>query len=146
MSNDPEFLKTNRAEALVETSTQLVSAYVANNTLPASELPTLVEQVYGTLTGLVGKTVGEGKSHEKENQKPAVPIGKSLKPDYIICLECGGKYKSMKKHLKASYGMSPEEYRVKWGLAPDYPMTAPSYSFRRSNLAKERGLGRKTQR
>ena len=143
MSSEPEFSKADKAKALVEASTQLVSVYLANNPLPASELPTLVEQVYGTLNGLVVQTIGGGKNYKRESQKPAVPIEKSLEPDYLICLECGGKYKSMKKHLAASYGMSPEEYRAKWKLAADYPMTAPSYSSRRSNLAKNRGLGRK---
>ena len=128
---------------LTEVTTQLVCAYVSNNTLPASELPGLVTQVHSTLSDLSAKPAAEIKVEEKEVQKPAVPIKKSIKHDVLICLECGGEFKSLKKHLRAAYNMSPEEYRLKWGLPADYPMVAPAYAERRSNLAKQLGLGRK---
>ena len=128
---------------LAEITAEVVSAYVANNTLPASELPALVTDIHATLTGLVGKSNSNGNVAEKEKQKPAVPIKKSLKPEILTCLECGLEFKSLKKHLRASHDMSPEEYRMKWGLPADYPMVAPAYAERRSDLAKKLGLGRK---
>ena len=128
---------------LAEITAEVVSAYVANNTLPASELPALVTDIHATLSGLVGKSNPNGGAAEKEKQKPAVPIKKSITPDYLICLENGQKFKSLKKHLKAQYDMSPEDYRRKWGLPSDYPMVAPAYAERRSDLAKKLGLGRK---
>jgi len=128
---------------LAEITAEVVSAYVANNTLPASELPALVTDIHATLSGLVGKSGPNGNVAEKEKQKPAVPIKKSLKPEILTCLECGLEFKSLKKHLRASHDISPEEYRMKWGLPADYPMVAPAYAERRSDLAKKLGLGRK---
>ena len=134
---------SNLPQHLAEITAEVVCAYVANNTLPASELPALVTDIHATLSGLVGKSNPNGGAAEKEKQKPAVPIKKSITPDYLICLENGQKFKSLKKHLKAQYDMSPEDYRRKWGLPSDYPMVAPAYAERRSDLAKKLGLGRK---
>ena len=131
------------SQHLAEITAEVVSAYVANNTLPASELPALVTDIHATLSGLVGKSNPSGGAAEKEKQKPAVSIKKSITPDYLICLENGQKFKSLKKHLRAQYDMSPEDYRRKWGLPSDYPMVAPAYAERRSDLAKKLGLGRK---
>ncbi|MEP1443249.1 MAG: MucR family transcriptional regulator [Hyphomicrobiales bacterium] len=133
----------NLPQHLAEITAEVVCAYVANNTLPASELPALVTDIHSTLTGLVGGSGSAGGEADKEKQKPAVPIKKSLKPEILTCLECGLEFKSLKKHLRASHDMSPEEYRMKWGLPADYPMVAPAYAERRSDLAKKLGLGRK---
>ena len=128
------------AEAdLIELSTEIVSAYVSHNSVSANDLPRLIADVHGALRAL--------QSNEApapvEELKPAVPIRKSIAPDYIICLEDGKKFKSLKRHLRTHYNLSPEEYREKWGLPADYPMVAPSYSATRSKLAKDNGLGRK---
>ena len=115
----------------------LVSSYVSNNTVARADLPGLIESVYLTLTRHAkGPAVPE-----KAELTPAVPIKKSVTPDYIVCLEDGKKFKSLKRHLRTAYGMTPEEYRVKWGLAADYPMVAPNYAASRSELAKKMGLG-----
>ena len=102
-------------------------------------MPRLIAEVHVALKGLRSITVQE----PAEELKPAVPVRKSIAPDYIICLEDGKKFKSLKRHLRTHYDLSPEEYREKWGLAPDYPMVAPNYSATRSRLAKDNGLGRK---
>ena len=143
MSEQSETKGNNISQHLAEITADVVSAYVANNTLPASELPALVTDIHATLSGLVGESGPNGGVAEKEKQKPAVPIKKSLKPEILTCLECGLEFKSLKKHLRASHDMSPEEYRMKWGLPADYPMVAPAYAERRSDLAKKLGLGRK---
>ena len=126
-------------QELIELSTEIVSAYVSHNALSPSDLPKLIAEVHAALRGL--------STHEValpvEELKPAVPIRKSVAPDYIICLEDGKKFKSLKRHLRTHYNLSPEEYREKWGLPADYPMVAPSYSATRSKLAKDNGLGRK---
>ena len=119
----------------LEVISKIVSAYVSNNTLPASELPDLIRYVH---EGLVKP--GEVRS------EPAVPVKKSLRPDYIICLDDGKKFKMLKRHLRTVYNMSPDEYRQKWGLPSDYPMVAPKYAEVRSELAKKIGLGRKAGR
>ncbi len=119
---------------------EVVSAYVSNNPVPVGELASLISKVHSVLTNTAGSVVREAS---KEPQGPAVPIKKSVTPDYIISLEDGKKFKSLKRHLSASYGLSPDEYRAKWGLPADYPMTAPNYSARRSAMAKTLGLGRK---
>lgn len=126
--------KSNLTEML-ELTTEIVAAHVGNNPVPASELPTLIQDVYKTLVsvGTVPATA--------EKLKPVVPVKKSVFPDYIICLEDGKKLKMLKRHLKTAYDMTPEEYRERWGLAPDYPMVAPNYAKHRSALAKEIGLG-----
>jgi predicted transcriptional regulator len=126
--------KSNLAEML-ELTTEIVAAHVGNNPVPASELPTLIQDVYRTLV-----SVGTMPT-AAEKLKPAVPIKKSVFPDYIVCLEDGKKLKMLKRHLKTSYNMTPEEYRERWGLPPEYPMVAPNYAKHRSALAKEIGLG-----
>ncbi|MEZ5813759.1 MAG: MucR family transcriptional regulator [Alphaproteobacteria bacterium] len=127
----------NREELLAFT-TEIVSSYVANNTMPAGDIPAVIEQVFKTLAN-VNTDVSAGM----ERPQPAVPIKKSVTPDYIVCLEDGKKLKMLKRHLKTAYGMSPEEYRERWGLPADYPMVAPNYAQRRSQLAKDIGLGTK---
>ena len=124
---------------LVELSADIVSAYVSHNAVSPSDLTRLIADVHGALRAL--------RSNEApavvEDLKPAVPVRKSVAADYIICLEDGKKFKSLKRHLRTHYNLSPEEYREKWGLPADYPMVAPSYSATRSKLAKDNGLGRK---
>ncbi|WP_193336539.1 MucR family transcriptional regulator [Devosia beringensis] len=124
---------------LIELSTEIVSAYVSHNALSPSDLPKLIADVHGALRTLSNNEV----PLQVEELKPAVPVRKSVAPDYIICLEDGKKFKSLKRHLRTHYNLSPEEYREKWGLPADYPMVAPSYSATRSKLAKDNGLGRK---
>lgn len=116
---------------------QIVSAHVAHNPVGVDALPGLIQEVYRTLAG-----VGRAEP-PAEKPQPAVPVKKSIFPDYLICLEDGRKLKMLKRHLKTSYNMTPEQYREKWGLAPDYPMVAPSYARHRSTLAKKIGLGTK---
>jgi predicted transcriptional regulator len=128
-----------RSSQLIELSADIVSAYVSHNALSASDLPKLIATVHGTLSGLGGVIEAEAVVE----LKPAVPVKKSITPEYLICLEDGKKFKSLKRHLKTEYDMTPEEYRAKWGLPPDYPMVAPTYSEARSRLAKTIGLGRK---
>jgi predicted transcriptional regulator len=126
---------------LVELTSTIVAAHVANNSVPLSELPDLIASVYQSLTGLgVAPTVVE------EKPQPAVPIKKSVTQDFIICLEDGKKLKMLKRHLKTAYGMTPEEYREKWSLPSDYPMVAPSYADHRSSLAKKIGLGTRSRK
>lgn len=122
-------------------TSSIVAAYVAHHAVTATALPELIQSVYGALTGLSGPSVEAPAP--KEELRPAVPIKKSIATDYLICLEDGKKFKSLKRHLRTHYNLSPEEYRAKWGLPDDYPMVAPSYSERRSRLAKDNGLGRK---
>lgn len=116
---------------------QIVSAHVSNNAVTADSLPSLITEVYKTLAN-VGK-----EPAAPDKPQPAVPVKKSVMPDYIICLEDGKKLKMLKRHLKTAYNMSPEEYRDRWGLPPDYPMVAPNYARHRSSLAKKIGLGTK---
>lgn len=124
---------------LIELSTDIVSAYVSNNSVSVTDLPRLIAEVHGALRGLQTNEV----QVPVEELKPAVPVRKSVAADYIICLEDGKKFKSLKRHLRTHYNLSPEEYREKWGLPADYPMVAPNYSATRSKLAKDNGLGRK---
>ena len=124
---------------LIELSTEIVSAYVSHNALSVNDLPKLIADVHTALSGLRG----HGAPEPVEELKPAVPVRKSVAADYIICLEDGKKFKSLKRHLRTHYDLSPEEYRDKWGLPADYPMVAPNYSATRSRLAKDNGLGRK---
>lgn len=124
---------------LVDMTAEIVSAYVGNNTVGSGELPALIQQVYSALQEA---TRTEPEEHQ-EPQKPAVNPKKSVFPDYIICLEDGKRFKSLKRHLRTHYDLSPEEYRTKWGLSKDYPMVAPNYAAARSKLAKEMGLGQK---
>ncbi|MGI4940551.1 MAG: MucR family transcriptional regulator [Janthinobacterium lividum] len=117
---------------------QIVSAHVSNNSVQAADLPALIQQVYTALTSL-----GSEPALAAEKREPAVPVRKSVFPDYIICLEDGKKLKMLKRHLMTSYDLTPEAYRERWGLPSNYPMVAPSYAERRSALAKSIGLGRK---
>mgnify|MGYP000196580072 FL=1 len=133
MTQEPNF---------IDLTVDIVSAYVSNNSVSAQDLPTLIHEVYSALR----KTSGDAMEPEPEPLKPAVPLKKSVTPDYIICLEDGKKFKSLKRHLRTHYNLSPEEYREKWGLSPDYPMVAPSYAAARSELAKKMGLGQKRRR
>lgn len=123
--------------ALVEMTTDIVAAYVGANNVQAHDLPRLIETVYGALQGIAGKVEGV----IVESSAPAVPIKKSITADFIICLEDGKKFKSLKRHLRTRYGMTPEEYRARWNLPHDYPMVAPNYAKARSDLAKRMGLG-----
>lgn len=123
---------------LVELSADIVSAYVSHNALSPTDLPKLIGDVHWALKGLRNDAPAE-----QEVRKPAISVRKSITPDYLICLEDGKKFKSLKRHLRSHYNLSPEEYREKWGLPLDYPMVAPSYSQTRSKLAKANGLGRK---
>ena len=119
---------------------EIVAAHVSNNTVPLADLPTLIQQIFQTLS-----TIGTGMQ-EPPRPEPAVPIKKSVTPDYIICLEDGKKLKMLKRHLKTAYNMTPDKYRERWGLPPDYPMVAPNYAKQRSQLARELGLGTKAKR
>lgn len=124
-------------DVVMEMTAGIVAAYVGNNSVPSSELPMLIKGVYASLHGMSG----EKPAAPQNDQKPAVPVKKSVTDDYIICLEDGKKFKSLKRHLRAKYGMSPEEYREKWDLPADYPMVSPNYAKERSRLAKKMGLG-----
>jgi len=121
----------------IELAADIVSAYVSNNSVSASDLPALINDVHAALNRVSTGTV----ETVAEAPKPAVPLKKSVTSDYIICLEDGKKFKSLKRHLRTQYNMSPEEYREKWGLPADYPMVAPNYAAARSELAKKMGLG-----
>ncbi len=122
---------------LIEMTADIVAAYVGANSVSSSDLPSLIQSVHRALTG-VASGVDAVEAAPKE---PAVPVKKSITPDYLICLEDGRKFKSLKRHLRTKYNMSPEDYRAKWGLAKDYPMVAPNYAKARSELAKQMGLG-----
>ncbi|WP_420548360.1 MucR family transcriptional regulator [Curvivirga sp.] len=129
--------KLDASDSLLELTSEIVAAHVSNNSVNAEELPGLIEQVYSTLAN-----VGSGGDTIDDDQPiPAVPIKKSITPDYIICLEDGKKLKMLKRHLKTAYDMTPEEYKERWGLPADYPMVAPNYAKQRSKLAKKIGLG-----
>lgn len=118
-------------------ATEIVSAYVSNNAMAATDLPALIKTIYSTLAGLE-----KGEDAASAELTPAVPVKKSITPEYIICLEDGKKLKMLKRYLRSQYGLSPEEYRARWGLPLDYPMVAPNYAAQRSRLAKQIGLGR----
>ena len=122
----------------VELAAEIVSAYVSNNSVPASELPMLLSDVHAAIV----RVASGSQPIVVEAAKPAVPPKKSITSDYIVCLEDGRKFKSLKRHLRTQYNLSPEEYREKWGLPADYPMVAPNYAAQRSEFAKKIGLGR----
>jgi predicted transcriptional regulator len=125
-------------DQLLRMTTEVVAAYVSNNTLPTGQLADVIASVYSSLRALDhGPTDGRG-----EAIKPAVPVRKSITPDYLICLEDGKKLKMLKRHLRSTYGLTPDAYRAKWGLPADYPMVAPNYAEQRSAFAKQIGLGR----
>jgi predicted transcriptional regulator len=121
----------------IELAAEIVSAYVSNNSVSTADLPSLINEVHAALSR-VSTGVAEPVA---EAPKPAVPVKKSVNSDFIVCLEDGKKFKSLKRHLRTQYNMSPEEYREKWGLPSDYPMVAPNYAAARSELAKKMGLG-----
>ncbi len=131
--------QSNQNELLALT-TEIVAAHVGNNSVAVADLPQLIQEVYRTLA-----SVGTA-SAAPERPQPAVPVKKSVTPDYIICLEDGKKLKMLKRHLKTAYNMTPEEYRDRWGLPADYPMVAPNYAQHRSSLAKKIGLGTKPRK
>jgi predicted transcriptional regulator len=126
-------------DLLAELTADVVSAYVSNNPVPAGDLPGLISEIHMAL----GKTLAGVVEEVQEKPRPAVNPKRSVTDDYIICLEDGQKFKSLKRHLMSHYSMTPEEYREKWGLPADYPMVAPAYAAQRSKLAREMGLGRK---
>jgi len=121
---------------LIAFVSRIVAAYVGNNKVDAKDLPDLIRLVFDSLSSLTGE------APEAERPEPAVPVKKSIGDQYLICLEDGKKFKSLKRHLRTAYDMTPEQYREKWGLPADYPMVAPGYSKQRSQLAKKMGLGR----
>jgi predicted transcriptional regulator len=126
----------------IELTASIVSAYVSNNPVPSAELPTLIGQVHSALSRVsTGQT--EGLS---ESLKPSIAVKKSISSDFIVCLEDGKKFKSLKRHLRTQYNLTPEQYRSKWGLPKDYPMVAPNYAAARSRLAKQMGLGQQRRR
>jgi predicted transcriptional regulator len=122
---------------LIRKTVEIVKAFVSKNTCTVDDLPKLIAETHAALTGQ------SAVAAEKAAPEPAVPISRSVTPEYIVCLEDGRRLKMLKRHLKTAYGMSPDEYRDRWGLPADYPMVAPNYAARRSALAKEIGLGSK---
>jgi predicted transcriptional regulator len=126
----------------IQLTAQIVSAYVSNNSVPATDIPALINQVHSALTRVLAGQV----ETPAEPLRPAVSIKRSITPEYIVCLEDGKKFKSLKRHLRTQYNMTPEQYREKWGLTPDYPMVAPNYAAARSQLAKQMGLGQQRRR
>jgi predicted transcriptional regulator len=130
-------MKMDDKAEIIEMTADIVSAYVGNNSVSANDLPSLIQSVHRALSG-VSTGVEPVEITPKE---PAVPVKRSITPDYLVCLEDGRKFKSLKRHLRTKYNLSPEEYRAKWGLAKDYPMVAPNYAKARSDLAKQMGLG-----
>ena len=126
---------------LLGLTTEIVAAHVSNNQVSVEELPVLISQVYRSLA-----SIGNAPEPVAEKPQPAVSVKRSVHPDYIVCLEDGKKLKMLKRHLKTSYNMTPEDYRERWGLPPDYPMVAPNYALQRSRLAKEIGLGTRARR
>jgi MucR family transcriptional regulator, transcriptional regulator of exopolysaccharide biosynthesis len=127
---------------LIELTAEIVSAYVSSNTVASTDLTNLIKDVHSALH----KTASGPSLPEAEPLKPAVAVRKSIMPDYIVCLEDGQRFKSLKRHLRTHYDLTPEQYREKWGLPADYPMVAPNYARARSNLAKQMGLGQKRAR
>jgi len=128
--------------SFIELTAEIVSAYVSNNTVPPGDIPGLINQVHAALSRVSGKPADA----PVEPLKPAVSLKKSVTPEHIVCLEDGKKFKSLKRHLRTQYNMTPEQYRDKWGLSADYPMVAPNYAAARSQLAKQMGLGQQRRR
>lgn len=131
----------NEKADLIDMAADIVSAYVGNNIVTPGDMPSLIQRIYNALEEL-----NAGESSHGTKLEPAVSIRKSVTPDYIICLEDGKKFKSLKRHLRTHYNLTPEDYRRKWDLPRDYPMVAPNYAQARSNLAKKMGLGQKSRR
>ena len=126
----------------IELTASIVSAFVSNNSVAAGDIPVLINQIHSALLRVSSGT----KEQSAEPLKPAVSPKKSITPDYLVCLEDGKKFKSLKRHLRTQYSMTPEQYREKWGLPPDYPMVAPNYAAARSKLARDMGLGQQRRR
>jgi predicted transcriptional regulator len=126
----------------IELAANIVSAYVSHNSVPSGEIPGLISQIYAALKRVSGAQAGTAV----EPPKPAIPIKRSVTPEYIVCLEDGLKFKSLKRHLRTRYNLTPDQYREKYGLPPDYPMVAPNYAAARSKLAKDMGLGQQRRR
>jgi predicted transcriptional regulator len=131
----------NTAEALVALTADIVSAHVSNNSVAVNDLSTLINNVHNALSGL-----GKVQEEVPAKQEPAVSVRSSIKPDYVVCLEDGLKMKMLKRHLMTDHQLTPDQYRQKWGLGPDYPMVAPNYAEQRRTLAKKIGLGTKRRR
>jgi len=127
-----------KSDDLLKLASDIVAAYVSNNSVSMGDLPSMIKSVHATLGGLASQTQNEPAT----SQKPAVAVKRSVMPEYIVCLEDGKKLKMLKRYLRSRYGLSPEEYRSKWGLPADYPMVAPHYAAQRSEFAKKIGLGR----
>lgn len=136
-----EIADTEPGEQRLRLTSDIVAAFVSANTLPTTDLPALIRSVHRTLSGLEGQP-----RPPAERPKPAVPISRSVQPDYIVCLEDGAKLQMLKRYLRSRFGLSPEDYRRRWGLPADYPMVAPNYAERRSQVAKASGLGRGIRR
>ncbi|MBN9005240.1 MAG: MucR family transcriptional regulator [Rhizobiales bacterium] len=135
-------MSDSAGKSFIDLTAEIVSAYVSNNTTPASEIPALIAQVHAALT-----RVSSGRADiPAEPAKPAVSVKKSMTADYLVCLEDGKRFKSLKRHLRTQYNMTPEQYRDKWQLPADYPMVAPNYAVARSQLAKNMGLGQQRRR
>ncbi len=129
-------------KSFIDLTATIVSAYVSNNPTPAADVPALIGQIHAALVRVSAGRV----EATPEPVKPAVSLKKSMTADYLVCLEDGKRFKSLKRHLRTQYNMTPEQYRDKWGLAPDYPMVAPNYAVARSQLAKKMGLGQQRRR
>jgi predicted transcriptional regulator len=127
---------------LMEYTVEIVSSFVSNNTVAADDLPALIAATHQALSRVGGEVTGT----ERDDQKPAISVKRSVTPEYIVCLEDGKKFKSLKRHLRTHYNLSPEQYREKWGLPHDYPMVAPNYAAARSDLAKKMGLGTRREK
>jgi predicted transcriptional regulator len=130
-------------KSFLDLTADIVSAYVSHNSTPASEIPALISQIHAALLRV---STGRPEAATLEPAKPAVSVKKSITPDHLICLEDGKHFKSLKRHLRTQYSMTPEQYRDKWGLPADYPMVAPNYAVARSQLAKKMGLGQQRRR
>lgn len=130
-----------QSDDLLSLTTEIVAAHVSHNTVALGDLPQLINQVYSSLAN-----IGAVPAAPTLRPQPAISVKKSVQPDYIVCLEDGKKLKMLKRHLKTAYNMSPEAYRERWGLPPDYPLVAPNYARERSRLAKEIGLGTRARR
>lgn len=139
MDNDPKMSKSS--PSVLHMASEIVSAYVSHNALPAAHIPELIQTIYKSLSDME-QSQGDAA---KEPLKPAVPIRRSITPEHITCLEDGKKLKMLKRHLRTTYNMTPDDYRKKWGLPADYPMVAPNYAAQRSDFAKRIGLGRKSK-
>jgi predicted transcriptional regulator len=139
---ETRFMNDNTGKSFIELTADIVSAYVSNNPTPAADMSALIGQVHAALLRLSTGRV----EPPLEPAKPAVSLKKSISPEYLVCLEDGKRFKSLKRHLRTQYNMTPEQYREKWGLPADYPMVAPNYAVARSNLAKKMGLGQQRRR